>query len=293
MIAVVNDMTRITLRDLLNLDDNELDDYKIALEIHDSKGTFFYDQWKNGTLDYNDLYCNTKLKTKAWPMGLKKGKKVLVFIQLPDDSHKWLLVSAGVCINSIEKNCFQYFEHEEIDRYKGFIERLIISVSKIGFDKYRWINDLKTYIDKAEIVEILPKNYEAIEFNGYENVQLSYDDLRLILDTNRFTVYKNMLKQVNGIYCITDKKTHKFYIGSTYGKDGIAQRWEYYKEEIHGGNEGLIELYNNKGEEYFKENMFFTLLEYFDKNKDVNYIIKRENYWKHTFQTKESGYNKN
>ena len=72
MIEVVNDMKKITLRDLLNLDDNELDDYKIALEIHDSKGTFFYDQWKNGTLDYNDLYCNTKLKTKAWPMGLKK-----------------------------------------------------------------------------------------------------------------------------------------------------------------------------------------------------------------------------
>ena len=287
-------MKRITLRDLLNLEDNELDNYKIGLEIHDENGTF-YEQWKNNLLNYNNLYFNKNLNNKAWPMGLKTGKKVLVFIQLPNDNHKWLLISAGQCKNSIIKNNCEFFEYEEIDKYKGFVERLIINVTKVGWDKHRPINDLKTFIDTAEVIEILPKNYEAIEFNGYENVQLSYNDLRLVLDTNRFENYKNMLRNIKGIYCITDKNTNKFYIGSAYGKDGVAQRWEYYKEIKHGGNEELIKLYNKEGEEYFKQNMFFTLLEYFDKNKykDVNDIIKRESYWKYTFQTKENGYNKN
>lgn len=48
---------------------------------------------------------------------------------------------------------------------------------------------------------------------------------------------EKMLSAVNCIYIITDRKTGKNYIGSTYGKEGIWGRWkEYAKTGGHGNN---------------------------------------------------------
>ena len=286
-------MKKITLRNLLNLNEKDIDNSKIGLNMKDGLiGETFFDMYKNGTLDKIHLYHNSDKNSKSWKQGLKPGKVVFSFVQMPDNSHRWLLVSVGKCIKPVVIKNHEYYEYEEVEQYSGYIDRLIIDCTKSGFAKSRYMFDLKSFLDVAEIVEILPQEYEPIKFNGYKNVRLKFTDLKLILETEKYTSYKEMLKNVKGVYCLTDTNTGRVYIGSAYGSDGIAQRWDYYKSTKHGGNEMLIKLYEEKGEKYFN-NMIFTLIEYFDLSTPEDIVIERENYWKETFSSRVSGLNKN
>ena len=107
------------------------------------------------------------------------------------------------------------------------------------------------------------------------------------------TTYHNALQKITGIYCLTDTKTGKLYIGSATGLGGVAQRWGNYLSTAHGGNKKLIKLYNEQGEDYFKDNFSFTLLEYFGLSYDTEKILAREQYWKNCLQTIKFGYNDN
>ena len=148
-------------------------------------------------------------------------------------------------------------------------------------------------IENIEVAEILPNIYEPIKFSGFENVHLPFKTLKSMIDGVRYADYRAALSGVKGIYCITDTRNGKLYIGSASGKDGILQRWNDYKTSFTGGNKGLKELLENEGEDYFIENFTYTLLEIFPKNVQPARIYKRESYWKEVFKTRIFGYNKN
>lgn len=109
---------------------------------------------------------------------------------------------------------------------------------------------------------------------------------------NKFNSYE-ALKKITGVYCLTDMKTGKLYIGSATGGEGVAQRWGNYLDSKHGGNKKLVALYQEKGAEYFEEYFTFTLLEYFGLSYDPEAIIAREQYWKRCLGTIKHGYNDN
>lgn len=157
----------------------------------------------------------------------------------------------------------------------------------------RYVYNLKRFIDDAEVVEVLPKEYEEIEFTGYENVHLTFGQLKLILQGLRFNDYRAALEGVKGIYCLTDKANGKIYIGSAYGDRGVAQRWDVYCDSRDGHNKKLVDLRKDKGEKYIEENFTFTILEVFSKNVSDKDIIDRESYWKDVFCSREFGYNSN
>lgn len=93
-----------------------------------------------------------------------------------------------------------------------------------------------------EVVEILPKGFFK-SFPGYQNVVLSFNELKKIVDNpdaNR--QWKMMLSNVYGVYLILDRVTGQQYVGSAYGKDGIWGRWSYYAHSKHGDNKILMEL---------------------------------------------------
>jgi len=97
----------------------------------------------------------------------------------------------------------------------------------------------------------------------------------VILNGAKYSDYRSALESANGVYCLTDTKTGKLYIGSAYGENGIAQRRSNYIDTKTGGNKDLVVLFKKEGESYFEENFEFTLIEYFGMNTDAERIIKR------------------
>ena len=88
---------------------------------------------------------------------------------------------------------------------------------------------------------------------------LIYIELTLILE-KEYPEWKKMLSAVNCIYIITDRKTGKNYIGSTYGKEGIWGRWkEYAKTGGHGNNVTLQKLYDQDNS--YPNNFSWSILE--------------------------------
>lgn len=105
--------------------------------------------------------------------------------------------------------------------------------------------------------------------------------------------YHDALESVTGVYCLTDTKNGKIYIGSATGEGGVAARWGSYLDSKHGGNKKLRELYEREGERYFRENFEFTLLDYFGMSYDPRKVLEREQWWKDCLDTRRHGYNDN
>ncbi len=137
---------------------------------------------------------------------------------------------------NINKYCYKISEVEGFDELK---ERIIIEWGPSAISWHQWLNDKN---DK-EIIEITP-GFDHI-FPGYEKIVLTLAQLKNIILEKEYPEWKKMLSAVNCIYIITDRKTGKNYIGSTYGKEGIWGRWkEYAKTGGHGNNVALQKLYD-------------------------------------------------
>ena len=98
---------------------------------------------------------------------------------------------------------------------------------------------------------------------------------------------------MKGVYVIHDTETGQRYVGSAYGDTGIWQRWATYAATLHGGNVGLKDLLDEVGEEYYRHNMRFALLEYWSMRTDDDHVLERESYWKDVLGARSLGYNKN
>jgi hypothetical protein len=170
--------------------------------------------------------------------------------------------------------------------------KLIIKCKK-GNTFSRYVFNLGKYIEQATVKEILPCIYSGETFEGYDRVYLPFHRLADIFSGKILPTYYEALKKITGVYCLTDTNTGKLYIGSATGEEGVAQRWGNYLDSKHGGNKGLIDLYEKEGPEYFKEYFTFTLLEYFSLSYDPERILEREEYWKQCLDTKKHGYNEN
>lgn len=105
--------------------------------------------------------------------------------------------------------------------------------------------------------------------------------------------WKNALSNVKGVYCMTDTSTGKLYIGSAYGdNEGIWQSWSQYAnvDNLTGGNKTFEEL-KESGANYIIDNFTYTILEIFDMKTKKEDIIRREEFWKRAFKTKQHGMN--
>ena len=291
-------MKDLYLKDLLNLTEDDVNNSKIALNMYAEKSKNItitaFQMWDKSTNENDREVYYSYWSHYGNQRNFKNGQLCFGFVQLPNNNKRWLLVTVGKIIDV--PNTPNICDYEEVNKYSGFLGRLIVELDK-GNTYNRYVFNLSTYLDKLKVVEILSHDYQKIQFNGYENVQLSYYDLRTILESQKYIDYKKALSHVKGIYCLTDtnkdSKGNHLYIGSAYGEQGLTQRWECYIDTNHGGNKALIDLYNAKGNDYFEKNFKFTLLEYFGMSTDKNKILDREEYWKKAFDTRIHGLNCN
>lgn len=176
---------------------------------------------------------------------------------------------------------------ERIEEFDIFQNRLIIDwVVPRG-----WYNTFGTTQNKP-VVRILPFNYVS-EFPGVMNIQLSFDELKKIIQNkDSHEEWFNSLSRLQAVYLILSKSSGKQYIGTTYGQNGLWQRWSSYVETGGtGGNKKLIELRSEN--ENFKDDLQFSVLEILTKNAERNYCLQKESIWKEKLGTRAFGLNEN
>ena len=181
------------------------------------------------------------------------------------------------------------YEVKLTDQGEAFIGRLKI------FRRFRAMAgrvNLEKHYGDFEVSEILREPYSGRTFPGYESIDLSFTELSTLMQNDR-PDWKSALKNVKGVYLITDKSTGKRYVGSACGDQGIWSRWEEYAISGHGWNKELQELVGD-GLDYPRKNFKFTLLEYRPAPTPDKTIIARESYWKEVLLTRgKYGLNQN
>ena len=106
----------------------------------------------------------------------------------------------------------------------GFIGRLKLRSSyrlratRVNFENH--------YAD-LEVQEILCEAYSGRSFPGFEDIDLSFEELEALVRNSR-PDWKAALASIKGIYLISDIRTGKRYVGSAYGDQGIWSRWSNY-----------------------------------------------------------------
>lgn len=182
-----------------------------------------------------------------------------------------------------DKYCYKMTEVEGFDELK---ERIIIEWGPSAISWHQWLNDKN---DK-EIIEITP-GFDHI-FPGYEKITLTLAQLKNIILEKEYPEWKKMLSAVNCIYIITDRKTGKNYIGSTYGKEGIWGRWkEYARTGGHGNNVTLQKLYTQDNR--YPNNFSWSILETLSISISSYEAINIENCYKKKLGTLAFGLNNN
>ena len=148
-------------------------------------------------------------------------------------------------------------------------------------------------LNEFEVAEILREPYAGRTFPGFENIDLSFEELEALVKNTR-TDWKAALSNVKGIYLISDTKTGKRYVGSAYGNKGIWSRWHMYSRNGHGGNIELKALMKSPTLDYCRKNFRVALLEYRPSPTPDEIIVARETFWKKILLTRgKHGLNRN
>jgi hypothetical protein len=269
-------MEKIILNDILKLSDEELKNTKIRFNQSNNDFEPIILFKENNKRLYEGQFWNYS-KNKSF----KKGQIAIGFIRLCDD--KWLLFDISIITKDLIKFNDVGYEYEAIEKYRKFFGRLIIKYKNKSQNLVRRAESVMNY---CEVFEIIDNTYDDNNFPGYENVNLSWFELKQVIEKKD---WKTALENQKGVYLITDKESGKRYIGSAYGEEMLLGRWKSYVNNGHGGNKDLKKLEFS----YIKNNFRYSILEIYKSTTNNAVIINREHHWMQILLTKNKlfGYN--
>lgn len=182
------------------------------------------------------------------------------------------------------------YEVELTDQGKGFLGRL--KLRKSYRERATRVN-FENHYAGFEVQEILREPYSGRAFPGFEDIDLSFEELETLVRNSR-PDWKAALSSIKGVYLISDLMTGKRYIGSAYGNQGIWSRWCAYVASGHGGNVELRALVSDPTLDYCRKAFRFALLEARPAPTPDEAILAREAFWKRVLFTRgEQGLNRN
>ena len=272
----------ILLRDLLGFSEEELSCVK-----------FRFNKW-NGVSNPLDEYMEDPEKVNTnWFLHktknslFKKGEIGVCLLEIEKDT--WLMTT----VKKIEDNCGVKggvgYKATVIERLEPFFGRVIIKYHKASSSIYKW----ERIGDSLEVLRIQESKYDRDTFQGFDNVSISYTQLKLIVERHKQDWFAALNSQ-QAVYLITDKNTGKLYVGSATSKaQFLYSRWKMYVENGHGGNVELRELVNQKGLDYVKKHFQYTILENYNSRVNPEMVLEREKWWKNVLCSRTHGYNKN
>lgn len=268
---------KILLNDILGLSDPE--NVKIRFNL------MFEGNW-NPIEVFKDGNTETLLAGHYWnyksKKSFKQGQITVGFIRLNKDN-LWLLFHIGKITKDLDKLNGVGYEYEVLSEFEKYFGRLII---KFKNESQTMIRLAKSVIDDCEVVQILPDIFSNDIFPGYDQVNISWNELSRVLTKEG---WRTALKNQKGVYLMTDSSNGKMYVGSAYGDQMLLGRWESYVKTGHGGNIELKKL----DFEHIKLNFRYSILDIFKSTINDQTIIAREVWWKCVLCTREFGYNKN
>jgi hypothetical protein len=109
---------------------------------------------------------------------------------------------------------------ELTDEGAGFLGRLKLRSS---FRERATRVNFENHYANLEVQEIIRETYSGRPFPGFEDIDLSFEELEALVRNSR-PDWSAALASVKGIYLISDSKTGKRYVGSAYGDQGIWSR---------------------------------------------------------------------
>ena len=211
---------------------------------------------------------------------------IFSLIQFYHETDIWLF--GGVF--SVLKRHENRYEVELTDDGGGFLGRLKLQST---YRKRATRVNFENHYSDFEVQDILREPYSGRTFPGFENIDLSFEELEALVRNDR-PDWKSALTSVKGIYLISDIGTGKRYVGSAYGDKGIWSRWSDYIATGHGGNADLRALVKEPTLEYCRKSFRFALLEYRSAVTPDEIIPAREDFWKRILLSRgEHGLNRN
>jgi hypothetical protein len=211
---------------------------------------------------------------------------IFSLIQFYHESDVWLF---GGVFRVLKRHADRY-EVELTDEAVGFVGRLKLrSPYRERATRVRFEN----HYPELEVQEVLREPYSGRSFPGFEDIDLSFEELETLVRNSR-PDWKAALASVKGIYLISDIKTGKRYVGSAYGEQGVWARWCGYVATGHGGNVELRTLVNDPTLDYCRKSFRFAPLEARPVPTPDEVILGREAFWKRVLLSRgEHGLNRN
>ena len=177
-----------------------------------------------------------------------------------------------------------YFNLEPVPLLQEYEERLIIE----------WGTSTKSWHQKGTVEKpVLSIQERPVDaFCGYENLILSFDRLRQIVENQPvYEAWHTALKSVKAVYLIVDMVSGQQYVGSAYGNDGLLGRWTEYIKTKHGGNKMMRKLLQDDPERYHA--FQFSILQVLPKTVTPDEALQCEMLYKQKLLTREFGLNEN
>ncbi|MBL8281952.1 MAG: GIY-YIG nuclease family protein [Acinetobacter junii] len=269
---------KVMLNDILQIQD--LDNTKIRLNVMFGGNWNPIEVFKNGNID-------EILKGHYWNYNSKKsyreGQFTIGLIRIKQNEDLWLLVHVGRVTKDLNKFNDVGYEFEALEQYRKFFGRLVVKYKNSSQTLIRWAN---TIIDECEVHQLLPDIFDNDIFPGYENVNISWQELTRVIEKES---WKTALQNQKAVYLITDISNGKQYVGSAYAENMLLNRWQNYVKSRYGGNVQLKQLSKEHIENYFR----YSILDIFKSTTDDKVILSRESWWKDTLMTRKFGYNSN
>ena len=274
---------KILLNDILHFSPSEIPNVRIKFNI------------SNGHEDPLDLYKENPDKVNVqWFLWhdtrryFGVGQTAICFLRISTDT--WLLTTIKKITRELPVKGAVGYDADEVAEYQKYFGRVLVKYHNTSMTMGRTYSSV---MNELEVLQILNEQFTGNDFPGYENVCLSYRELKNIID-RQLPGWIAALKSQKAVYLITDTKTGKLYVGSATSQKGmLLQRWSDYAANGHGGNEDLKTLVRREGFDYVKENFQYSILENYNARMDDNYILGRESWWKKALRSKDFGYNKN
>ena len=268
----------ILLNDLLRLENLENVKIRLNMPNNDFDPIKHFKENKEKLL-YGQFWNYKKKKS------FREGNIAIGLARIKDD--KWLLFDISEITEDLNQFDAVGYKHKTIPEYEKYFGRIVV---KYPNRSQNLIRRGESLMNELKVDEILPEKFDDDNFPGYENVDISWEDLKRVIEKKD---WKTALENQKGVYLITDKEAGKFYVGAAYGENMILGRWKNYVDNGHGGNLGLRKLREEKGFDYIKKNFKYSILDIHKSKTDDKVIIDRESKWKEMLLSREFGYNEN